>query len=114
VGHGYDGGYVGNERVSRPSEVIAQSAPKTRLTLHVPTDAKVTLAGVETKQTGEIRQFSTTKLASGQVWDGYKVVVEAQREGKVVRQERTIKLTGGQSAELTIDFGGDQIAHVSR
>jgi uncharacterized protein (TIGR03000 family) len=111
-----DGGYasrrviVGERIVSRsPSrETIAQSATKTRLTLNVPTDAKVTLAGVETKQAGEVRQYSTNKLASGQIWDGYKVVVEAERDGKMVRQERTIKLTGGEAQELTINLDSDQ------
>jgi len=84
------------------------------LTLRVPADAKVTLAGVETKQSGEVRNFSTGKLTAGQVWDGYKVVVEAERNGQPIREERTIKLTGGQSQELSINFDSTQVAQVTR
>jgi uncharacterized protein (TIGR03000 family) len=85
------------------------------LTLRVPADAKVTLAGVETKQTGEARSYSTTRLANGQVWDGYKVVVEAERNGQPVREERIIKLIGGQNQDLSIDFADStSVAQVSR
>jgi uncharacterized protein (TIGR03000 family) len=88
-----------------PVMVAAQSpAPvvKTELTLQVPADAKVTLAGVPTKQTGEIRHFTTTKLASGQAWQNYQIVVEMARDGQVVREERKITLTGGQPISLAI------------
>ena len=84
---------------ARVTTIVASSTPavKTRLTLHVPADAKVTLAGVETKQTGEVRQFATSKLASGQTWSDYKVVIETTHDGKVQREERSLTLTGGQN-----------------
>jgi uncharacterized protein (TIGR03000 family) len=100
-------------RSSSPARtVVATSKPavKTNLTLTVPAEAKVTLAGVATKQTGEVRQFATTRLTSGQVWDNYKVVVEMERDGQVVREERTLKLTGGTSQELTVNFDSNQLA----
>ena len=100
------------QRVSRPccreSLLAAAPAVKTRLTLRVPAEAKVTLAGVETKQAGEVRQFATTKLSSGQVWDDYKVVVEMNRDGQTLREERTIKLTGGQDQELAVNFDSNK------
>ena len=85
----YDGGYASGRVISRSyvSSRLLQRPSLNRplqlrpsLTLHVPADAKVTLAGVETKQSGETRQFATTRLASGQNWDGYKVVVEMRQE----------------------------------
>jgi uncharacterized protein (TIGR03000 family) len=99
-------------RNSTPATTVVASKPavKTSLTLHVPAEATVTLAGVATKQTGEVRQFATTKLTSGQVWDDYKVVVEMQKDGQLVREERTLKLTGGQPQELTVNFDSNQIA----
>jgi uncharacterized protein (TIGR03000 family) len=115
----YGGGYYARtgrvyDRVvtSSPVTRVIASAPavRTRLTLHVPAEAKVSLAGVETKQSGEVRQFATTKLTSGQIWDGYTVVVEMDRAGQTVREERTIKLTGGQSQELTINLDSTQVA----
>ncbi|MFO0790509.1 MAG: TIGR03000 domain-containing protein [Pirellulales bacterium] len=110
----YDGGYVS---VSRPaSTVVVSSAPavKTRLTLHVPADAKVTLAGIETKQTGEVREFATSKLASGQNWNDYKVVIEVTRDGKNLREERTINLVGGQSQDLAVNFQNDSTQQVAQ
>jgi uncharacterized protein (TIGR03000 family) len=80
------------------------------LTLHVPAEATVTLAGVATKQTGEVRQFTTSRLAPGQVWDDYKVVVTMERNGQPLREERTIKLTGGESQQLSINFDSQQLA----
>jgi uncharacterized protein (TIGR03000 family) len=113
--YGYiDGGYA---RInSSASTVVASSTPavKTRLTLHVPADAKVTLAGVETKQTGEVRQFATSRLAAGQTWDDYKVVIETTRDGKTLREERTIKLVGGQDEELAVNFANDSTQQVAQ
>jgi uncharacterized protein (TIGR03000 family) len=97
-------------RESKPVTIAATAAVKTRLTLRVPAEAKVTLAGVETKQTGEVRSFSTNRLTAGQVWDDYKVVVEVERNGQTLREERTIKLTGGMPQELAVDFAGNQLA----
>jgi uncharacterized protein (TIGR03000 family) len=95
---------------SPSSATVAESNTKTRLTLHVPAEATVTLAGVVTKQTGEVRQFTTTKLAAGQVWDDYEIVVTMERNGHTLREERTITLTGGQPQELSINFDSQQLA----
>jgi uncharacterized protein (TIGR03000 family) len=119
----YDGGYASSRikysRVasSKPvTETIVSEAPavKTRLTLHVPADAKVTLAGVETKQTGETRQFATSKLATGQSWGDYKVVVESTRDGKTLREERMINLIGGEDQDLAVNFAGDSTNQVAQ
>jgi uncharacterized protein (TIGR03000 family) len=97
-------------RESAPKTIVSKPAVKTQLTLHVPAEAKVTLAGVATKQTGEVRQYSTTKLTAGQIWNGYTVVVEMEKDGQLVREERTIKLMGGQPQELTVNLDSNQIA----
>jgi uncharacterized protein (TIGR03000 family) len=117
--YGWNGGYARSGGVvygrvvdARParSRAVAQSNVKTRLTLHVPADAKVTLAGIPTKQSGELRQFTTTKLANGQVWNDYKIVVALDRNGQTLQEERTIRLTGGQAQELSINFDSHQLA----
>jgi len=101
-------------RESAPVTIASTPAVKTRLTLNVPAEAKVTLAGVETKQSGAIRQFATTKLSAGQTWEGYAVVVEMEKDGQMVREERTLKLIGGQPQELTVNFDSNQIAQLTR
>ncbi len=90
--------------------IVSAPAVKTRLTLHVPANAKVTLAGVATKQTGEVRQYSTTRLNAGQVWDDYTVVVEMENGSQMLREERVIRLTGGEAQELSINFDSTQVA----
>ena len=96
-----------------PVEEVAPAeaeAVQTTLKLNVPADAKVTLAGIPTKQTGEMREFATGKLAAGQTWSNYNVHVEVTRDGKTYSQDRTILLTGGQSQDLSFDLGGMQLA----
>mgnify|MGYP000562329588 CR=1 FL=1 len=85
----------------------------TKLTVRVPSDAKVTLAGTPTKQTGEVREFATGRLSAGQTWDNYIVHVEVTRDGKTLAEDRTIMLTGGQAQELSFDLGGTQLAQVN-
>lgn len=114
----YDGGYASTRVIydgvasSRPSTTVVAAKPavKTSLTLHVPADAKITLAGVDTKQSGELRQFATTRLAAGQTWDGYKVAVELNKNGQTLHEERTIKLVGGEDQELSINFDSTHVA----
>jgi uncharacterized protein (TIGR03000 family) len=108
----YSGGYASSRVIydgvvsdsSSTSSYASAPTVRTSLTIHVPAEAKLTLAGVDTKQNGEIRQFATNKLTAGQTWDGYKVVAEMQRDGKTLRQEQTIKLIGGEAQELSINF----------
>jgi uncharacterized protein (TIGR03000 family) len=115
---GYDGGYASTRVIydgvvsssSASTTVASAPAVQTSLTIHVPADAKITLAGVETKQTGETRQFATTRLAAGQSWDGYKVVVEMNKNGHTLHEERSIKLTGGEAQELSINFDSTAVA----
>jgi uncharacterized protein (TIGR03000 family) len=114
-GYGYARSGVAYETVvsseSRPTEtIVSKPVVKTRLTLRVPAEAKVTLAGVTTKQSGEVRQFSTSRLGAGEAWNDYKIVVEMEQGGQTVREERTIKLTGGVAQELDINFDSTQVA----
>jgi uncharacterized protein (TIGR03000 family) len=82
----------------------------TTLTLQVPATAKVILAGAETKQTGAEREYVTTKLAKGQEWTNYQIRVEMEQKGKVVSQEKTITLKGGESQKFDFAFDGEKLA----
>lgn len=87
----------------------SNSVPTT-LTLRVPEGAAVTLEGRETNAVGSVRQFTSTELAKGATWDNYNVVVTLQRDGRVETRKKTIDLIGGESRELTFDFGPARIA----
>ena len=86
------------------------NAVETSLTVHVPADAKVILAGNTTKATGETRVFRTTGLNGGRTWNGYVVRVELERGGRTLTKEETISIKPGESQELRFDFDGDKIA----
>jgi uncharacterized protein (TIGR03000 family) len=83
------------------------SEAATTLTLNVPDDAEVVLAGNTTAMSGAKRVFATNQLSAGQTWESYKVVVKLEREGQMLTQERTLTVHGGESYELTFDFGAD-------
>jgi uncharacterized protein (TIGR03000 family) len=83
---------------------------ETSLTVHVPAEAKVYLAGNATKAGGETRIFRTTGLNNGKSWDGYTVRVELERGGRTITKEESITLKAGQSQELRFDFDGDKVA----
>ncbi len=83
---------------------------ETALTLHVPSDAKVYLAGNETTGQGPVRTFRTTKLAAGQEWSEYLVRVEVVRGGEHLTKDETITLRAGDQTELTFDFAVDKVA----
>jgi uncharacterized protein (TIGR03000 family) len=89
---------------------VAGKKASTKLTIHVPADAKVYLAGRETSSNGEVREFTTSKLAPGTEWKNYTVHVVANIDGRDVTKDETITLTGGEDRDLTIDFGSNPIA----
>lgn len=81
-------------------------AATTKLTVRVPEGASVELAGAKTKASGAERQFATTKLAQGQLWEGYDVVVTVNGMTKT----QTIDLRGGEHRTLTFDFDSQDVA----
>jgi len=78
-------------------------ASKTTLTLHVPADAKVWLAGNETSSQGATRLFETTTLREGQTWKNYEVRVTRVVDGREQSLVKTIDLAAGATVELSVD-----------
>lgn len=91
-------------------EKVVSEPSKTKLTLKVPADAKVFIAGYETKATGEVREFATAKLAAGQAWDNYTVRVEAMRDGQLVSHEEKLTLIGGEDRSLEVNLDAPKLA----
>jgi uncharacterized protein (TIGR03000 family) len=86
----------------------------TKLVLKVPVDAEVLLDGQPTKATGNVRVFSTGKLANEQSWKDYQVEVRFQIAGKQVVRKKRLTLTAGATEILKFDDGsrvsGQQVA----
>ncbi|NBV47166.1 MAG: TIGR03000 domain-containing protein, partial [Planctomycetia bacterium] len=81
----------------------ARTAKKTSLTLRVPADAKVWLAGNVTVSQGDVRVFETDQLKDGQAWRNYEIRVATLVGGREQVASKTIDLIGGSTVELEID-----------
>lgn len=87
-----------------------KTAPETLLKVHVPSDAKVFLANHESTSTGEVRVFSTRKLANGQSWERYTVRVTVDRNGQTLSKEQVLTLSAGASETLKFQFDESELA----
>lgn len=87
---------------------------RTEVKVTVPEDASVFLSGAPTKQTGELRTYSTTQLAAGQAWDNYTVRVELNRNGQTLVREKKLTVVGGSSQELAFDFDSTATAQLAQ
>jgi uncharacterized protein (TIGR03000 family) len=98
----------------KPVEPVApQPIPEDIVTvvrLHVPADAKVSLAGNATNGSGTIRTFRTKQLKPGQQWAGYTVRVTTLKSGQPATKQRTVDVVAGSTTELTFNFDEDSIA----
>lgn len=83
----------------------------TSLTVHVPEDATVTLAGNRTAAKGAVRTYTTTALANGKTWNGYVVRATVQREGRTLTDEKIVNLAAGQSLTVEFDFDAPRLAN---
>jgi uncharacterized protein (TIGR03000 family) len=89
--------------------VASRQPAETSLMLHVPETARVILEGRSTEATGEVRTFVTRELRDSQRWDGYRVIVEFEQEGRVETSAKTIDLIGGGQHELSFDFSPQHV-----
>lgn len=87
------------QNVSKPT--------RTKLTLNVPTDAKVYLAGRETSSTGAHREFVSNKVSANGDWQNYAVKVVATVNGKTVTKEKNVRILPGNDQVVSFDFDQD-------
>jgi uncharacterized protein (TIGR03000 family) len=92
------------------TQTVATEAVETSLTLYVPDDAKVSLAGNPTDATGAVRHFVTRGLARGTTWEDYRILVTVTRDGRPQTEEKTIRVLGGQSQAVAFDFPETRVA----
>ena len=95
------------------TEEAEVEAVRTRLTVHVPDEAKVFLSGTRTSSTGPVRTFSTSKLSPGESWSNYTIRVALDRDGRTLAKERTISLKAGEDRVIAFDFDEPRVAATS-
>lgn len=87
---------------SNSAQIATVKQPvNTKLTLYVPADSRVFLAGNEMKQTGPVRVFETNRLLDGEELKDYTIRVVAPGNGD---REKTLTLVGGESKEVDFSF----------
>jgi uncharacterized protein (TIGR03000 family) len=91
-------------------EQTAATPAPTKLTVHVPADAKLFLAGQETRSTGAVREFVTRQLSGGDEWSTYTVRAVIERDGQTVSKDQTISLKAGEEREVRFDFDATNVA----
>jgi len=89
---------------------LAGTPVPTTVTLNVPADAKVVLAGNATAAVGETRTYRTSQLKAGEQWDDY--VIEVEHKGQVKRE--SLRLVAGDEISLTFNFDEDASKVASR
>jgi uncharacterized protein (TIGR03000 family) len=91
---------------SKHLEFIFETSPPpvTQLSLRVPKDAEVNLAGNLTKTKGAMRLFTTTSLKEGESWEDYQVTVVNVVDGRRVVRTKKIKVIAGETMDLNFDF----------
>jgi uncharacterized protein (TIGR03000 family) len=96
----------GQSNVSFAASAAKPVEPTTSLTLRVPSDARVYLAGNPTSSSGEVRQFETSTLKAGQEWKNYEVRVVTVVDGREREISKVINLSAGDRVELTLNPAG--------
>ncbi len=84
----------------------SDSPIETAVTLNLPEDAQVILAGNPTKATGAQRTFRTSHLKPGQAWEDYEIEVKL---GDQVKRQ-SVRLIAGDKLELSFNFDETQLA----
>jgi uncharacterized protein (TIGR03000 family) len=81
----------------------------TSLTVHVPEEATVWLAGNMTDSSGTTRTFETSSLPAGSTWDDYEIRVVTKHNGHENVSSKVIELAAGDTVEVSFE-ASDSIA----
>jgi uncharacterized protein (TIGR03000 family) len=77
-------------------------APGT-IVVTLPADARLTVDGMPTNSTSNVRAFATTVLQPGRAYH-YTLQAEVTRNGQTVRMERQVPVAAGQTSRVTLDI----------
>ena len=75
----------------------------TSLTVHVPEESTVWLAGNMTDSTGATRTFETSALTTGSAWKNYEIRVVTKHAGEEKTVSKVINLAAGDNVELSFE-----------
>lgn len=82
------------------------SGEAVRLTVSVPTDARLTINGHETTSTGASREFVSRSLQRGSSYT-YDLQASFIRDGEEVEQRKSVQIRAGESMVVAFDFSDE-------
>lgn len=82
------------------------------ITVLLPDDARLFVAGTEMQSTGSVRKFATTRLNPGQKWEEFTIRAEIVRDGEISWMHKTVTLGTGESRQVHFDFDGERVARL--
>jgi len=102
------------EQIGEPKEEEKKgariAAPGT-IIVTLPADARLTVDGVPTRSTSNVRAFATPVLRPGQAYH-YTLRAEVTRNGQTVQVERQVPVAAGQTSRVILDIpaAGQRVA----
>jgi uncharacterized protein (TIGR03000 family) len=82
----------------------ANPANEARLVIHLPPQAKLTIDDYPTMSRSDTRVFNTPPLEPGKTYT-YTLRAEINRDGRFVRETKTVEVKAGELTEVTLRFG---------
>jgi uncharacterized protein (TIGR03000 family) len=82
------------------------SGEAVRLTVSVPTEARLTINGHETTSTGASREFVSRSLQRGSSY-AYDLQASFIRDGEEVEQRKSVQIRAGESMAVAFDFSDE-------
>ncbi len=102
-GPGGDGGDTTDREDTRVNPQHGLDATEAILSIRTDEDATIFINGLETSTGGELRRYATRDLRAGKTYE-YTIRAEANRDGREVVRTKTVRLTGGTSQSLAVNF----------
>jgi uncharacterized protein (TIGR03000 family) len=98
-----------SEKVPGPKEKKPGEEQSARVTVNLPSDARLWVDAVECPLTSSVRSFNTPALNPGQRY-AYSLKVEIVRDGRTVSETQRIVLTPGEETRVDFSNNGGAIA----
>lgn len=90
----------------------AASPTSATLRVLIPDDAALSVGDFQTQSTGGLRHFESPPLTPGKTY-AYELAAEVLRDGRIVRETKTVVVTAGQAAEVNFALEETQVAQAS-
>lgn len=97
------GGAFLNQGTTQSFYYNSPTANEATIVVHVPANASLSIDGEQTQQRSNTRVFTSPPLEPGKSYT-YTLRAEVDRNGRMVRETKTVEIRAGQRSEVTMRF----------